>query len=80
MPPSPVVVDVPESVAPRPSATAGQTDFTYSGVLPGLDTSNTPNIIGRSYTVTAEVTVPQGGGSGVVFTKGGRWGGKTDRD
>ena len=63
------------AVAPRPSATAGQTVFTYAGVLPGLDTANTPNIIGRSYTVSADITVPTSGGSGVIFTKGGKWGG-----
>jgi arylsulfatase len=63
------------AVAPRPSPTAGQTEFTYSGVVTGLDTASTPNVIGRSYTVTAEVTVPQGGGSGVIATSGGRWGG-----
>lgn len=63
------------AVAPRPSATAGQTEFTYRGVVSGLDAANTPNVIGRSYTVTAEVTVPAGGGSGVIVNKGGRWGG-----
>src|SRR5258708_33174936 len=50
------------ALAPRPSATAGKTVFTYSGVNPGIDAANAPNILGKSYTITAEVDVPQGGG------------------
>jgi arylsulfatase A-like enzyme len=63
------------AVAPRPSSTAGQTVFTYSGRLPGIPTGNAPNIIGKSYTITAEVEVPDGGGNGMIVTEGGRWGG-----
>jgi len=64
------------SLAPRPSATAGKTIFTYTGVNPGINSSNAPNILGRSYTMTAEVDVPQGGGDGMIATMGGRWGGR----
>ena len=63
------------ALAPRPSATAGKTVFTYTGVIPGIPVANAPNILGRSYTVTAEVDVPQGGGNGMLATAGGRWGG-----
>jgi arylsulfatase len=63
------------ALAPRPSATAGKTVFTYSGVNSGINSSNAPNILGRSYTITAEVDVPQGGGEGMLATMGGRWGG-----
>jgi arylsulfatase A-like enzyme len=63
------------SLAPRPSATAGKTVFTYSGVNPGINSSNAPNILGRSYSMSAEVDVPQGGGDGMIATMGGRWGG-----
>jgi hypothetical protein len=63
------------SLAPRPSATAGKTIFTYTGVNPGINSSNAPNVLGRSYTMTAEVQVPQGGGDGMLATMGGRWGG-----
>jgi arylsulfatase len=63
------------ALAPRPSATAGKTVFTYSGVNAGINSSNAPNILGRSYTMTAEVDVPQGGGDGMLATMGGRWGG-----
>ena len=63
------------AIAPRPSATAGQTVFTYSGVMPGIPIGNAPNILNRSFTITAEVEVPQGGGDGMIVTEGGRWGG-----
>jgi hypothetical protein len=63
------------ALAPRPSATAGKTVFTYSGVNSGINSSNAPNILGRSYSITAEVDVPEGGGDGVLATMGGRWGG-----
>jgi len=63
------------SLAPRPSATAGKTVFTYTGANPGINSSNAPNILGRSYSMSAEVDVPQGGGDGMIATMGGRWGG-----
>ena len=63
------------AVAPRPSATAGKTVFTYSGVNPGINSSNAPNVLGRSYKMIAEVDVPQSGGDGMIATMGGRWGG-----
>jgi arylsulfatase len=63
------------SLAPRPSATAGRTVFTYTGANPGINSSNAPNILGRSYSMSAEVDVPQGGGDGMIATMGGRWGG-----
>jgi arylsulfatase A-like enzyme len=63
------------AVEPRPSTTAGRTEFTYTGVNPGIATSNAPNTIGRSYSITADIDVPQGGGNGMLATIGGRWGG-----
>jgi arylsulfatase len=63
------------AVEPRPSTTAGKTVFTYTGVNPGIATSNAPSLLARSYTITAEVDVPEGGGDGMIVTQGGRWGG-----
>jgi arylsulfatase len=63
------------ALAPRTRATAGKTVFSYSGVLHGIAVANAPNILARSYTMTAEVEVPQGGGNGMLATAGGRWGG-----
>lgn len=66
---------LPRIVAPRPSATAGRTEFTYSGEMAGLPDSGAPSILNRSYSITAEVEVPQGGGDGMIATLGGRFGG-----
>jgi hypothetical protein len=66
---------LPRIIAPRPSATAGRTIFTYSGEMAGLPDSDAPSILNKSYTITAEVDVPQGGGDGMIVTLGGRFGG-----
>ncbi len=63
------------AITPRPSATAGQTVFTYSGVMPGIPGGSAPNILNRSFTITAEVDVPEGGGDGMIVTEGGWSGG-----
>jgi arylsulfatase len=66
---------IQRALTPRPSATAGRDVFTYSGVTSGLDVSDAPNILNRSYTITAEVEIPQGGGDGMLATLGGRFAG-----
>jgi arylsulfatase len=63
------------ALTPRPSATAGQTVFTYSGEMSGIPTGNAPNILTKSFTITAEVEVPKDGGDGMIVTEGGRFGG-----
>ena len=60
---------------PRPSLTAGRTDFTYSGELTGVPASAAPSILNKSYTITAEVEIPEGGAEGMIVTEGGRFGG-----
>jgi len=60
---------------PRPSLTAGRTVFTYSGELIGTPNSAAPDIKNKSYTITAEVEIPQGGAEGMIVTEGGRFGG-----
>jgi arylsulfatase len=59
----------------QPSATAGRDTFTYAGELSGLPPSAAPSPLTRSYTITAEIEVPEGGGEGVINTLGGRFGG-----
>jgi arylsulfatase A-like enzyme len=66
---------LPRLVTPRPSATAGRTVFTYTGQLAGVPVSDAPSILNKSYTITADVDVPQGGGEGMLATLGGRFGG-----
>ena len=60
---------------PKPSPTAGQSVFTYTGVRVGMPTDNAPNILNKDYTITAEITVPEGGAEGMIVTFGGRFGG-----
>jgi len=60
---------------PRPSATAGQTVFTYTGENSGIPPSNAPSLLDKDYTITAEVTIPDGGAEGMIATLGGRFGG-----
>ena len=63
------------AIAPRPSAIAGKTVFTYSGEIPGIPLGNAPSILNKSFTITAEIEVPKGGGDGMIVTAGGRFGG-----
>jgi arylsulfatase len=62
-------------LTPRPSATAGQTVFTYTGENAGIPLGNAPSILDKDYTITAEITVPEGGAEGMIVTLGGRFGG-----
>jgi arylsulfatase len=60
---------------PRPSLTAGRTVFSYSGELIGTPASAAPDILNKSYSITAEVDIPEGGAEGMIVTHGGRFGG-----
>jgi arylsulfatase A-like enzyme len=66
---------LPRLTTQRPSATAGRTLFNYSGEMTGLPVSDAPDLLNKSYTITAEIEVPQGGGEGMIATLGGRFGG-----
>ncbi|WGD49556.1 arylsulfatase [Bradyrhizobium sp. CB1650] len=65
----------PRMVMPRPSVTAGRNVFTYSGELTGTPNGDAPGVLAASYTITAEVDIPQGGAEGMLVTQGGRFGG-----
>src|SRR6266850_900405 len=62
-------------LAPKPSAIAGRTNFTYTGENAGIPVGNAPSILDRDYTITANLTIPDGGAQGVIATMGGRFGG-----
>ena len=62
-------------LAPKPSAVAGRTVFTYTGENSGIPVGNAPSILDRDYTITAEMTIPRGGAEGMIATLGGRFGG-----
>jgi arylsulfatase A-like enzyme len=66
---------LPRLLTPRPSATAGRTTFTYTGENVGIPVGNAPSLLNRDYTITAEVTIPEGGADGMIATMGGRFGG-----
>jgi len=60
---------------PKPNLTGGRKVFTYAGTLTGVPNSGAPSILNKSYTITAEVTIPSGGAEGMIVTDGGRFGG-----
>ena len=62
-------------VAPRPSLTAGRTEFTYFGEMIGTPNGDAPNILNASYNIKAEVIIPENGAEGMLVTQGGRFGG-----
>jgi arylsulfatase len=41
--------------------------------MTGISNGVAPSILNASYTFTAEVTVPEGGGDGMIITQGGRF-------
>jgi arylsulfatase len=62
-------------LAPRPSAVAGRTEFTYTSEVSGLPDGSAPNLLTKSFSITAEVEIPKGGAEGMLNTLGGRFGG-----
>ncbi len=66
---------LPRVLSPKPSYVAGRDVFVYSGEMSGLADSNAPNILAKSFTFTADVDAPDGGGNGMIVTDGGKFGG-----
>jgi len=63
-------------VAERPGLAEGRKVFAYSGEpLTGIPDNAAPNVLNTSYTITADIDVPQGGAEGAVVSEGGRFGG-----
>ena len=62
-------------VAPRPNITAGRTEFVYTQPMVGLPQGDSPFILNASYSITADIDVPQGGAEGMILTSGGRFAG-----
>jgi arylsulfatase len=59
----------------RPNLTRGREVFTYYPGMVRIPEATAPNVRNKSYSVTAEVDIPDGGASGVLATQGGRFGG-----
>ena len=62
-------------IAPRPNITAGRSEFVYTRPMTGLPQGDSPLLLDCSYTITADVEVPEGGAEGMILTSGGRFGG-----
>lgn len=63
-------------VAPRPSLAGGRDVFTYSGTeVTGIPGGAAPSLLATSFTMTADVEIPEGGAEGMINTNGGRFGG-----
>jgi arylsulfatase A-like enzyme len=61
--------------AARPSLTAGRTEFVYTRPMTGIPQGDAPFLLDTSYTIRAEITVPEGGAEGMIVTSGGRFAG-----
>jgi arylsulfatase A-like enzyme len=59
----------------RPDLMAGRTSLTVYEGMAGMSENVFINIKNRSHTVTAEVTIPEGGAKGVILAQAGRFGG-----
>ncbi|WP_245731668.1 sulfatase-like hydrolase/transferase [Thiocapsa roseopersicina] len=62
-------------VAPRPNITAGRSEFVYTRPMVGLPQGDSPLLLNTSYTITADIEVPEGGAEGMILTSGGRFAG-----
>jgi arylsulfatase A-like enzyme len=60
-------------VTPRPSAAAGRTVFNYSGSVVSIPNGNQPSLLNTSFTITADIDVPEGGAEGLIVGEGGRF-------
>ena len=59
----------------RPSLTRGRSEFTYYPGMVRIPEGSAPDFKNKSWTLAAEVTIPDSGASGVLATIGGRFGG-----
>jgi arylsulfatase len=62
-------------VAPRPNITAGRTEFVYTRPMTGLPQGDSPGLLNSSFTITADIEVPEAGAEGMILTSGGRFAG-----
>ena len=59
----------------RPSLTRGRSEFVYFPGMIRIPEGSSPDFKNKSWTIAAEVTIPEGGANGVLATIGGRYGG-----
>jgi len=61
--------------AQRPSVLAGRNELVYTRPMTGIPQGDAPYLLDTSYTITADITVPEGGAEGMIVTSGGRFAG-----
>ena len=61
--------------SPRPSLTAGLSELVYTRPMTGVPQGDAPYLLDTSYTLTADITVPESGADGMIATSGGRFAG-----
>ena len=66
---------IPVLTVEKPGPAAGRSQFVYAAPMTSTQFGVAPSILNRSYTITAEIEVPQGGAEGVLVTQGGRFSG-----
>jgi arylsulfatase len=59
----------------RPSLTRGRTEFTYYTGMIRIPEGSSPDVKNKSFTMTADIDIPDGAAKGVLGTLGGRFGG-----
>jgi arylsulfatase A-like enzyme len=59
----------------RPSLTRGRSEFVYFPGMIRIPEGSSPDFKNKSWTIAAEVTIPEEGANGVLATIGGRYGG-----
>jgi len=60
-------------ITSRPSLATGRTVFEYSGeTVTNIPEGNMPSLLNKSYTITAEIEVPEGA-DGMIYSEGGRF-------
>lgn len=59
----------------RPSLTTGRAEFSYFPGMIRIPEGSAPDFKNKSWTVAAEITIPENGASGIFATIGGRFGG-----
>ena len=59
-------------VSPKPTpADPKRTDFVYYAGATRLAETTSPNVKNKSYSITADIVVPENGGEGVIVADGG---------
>jgi len=60
-------------ITPRPSLSAGRTEFEFSGrTVTNIPEASMPSLLNKSYTITAEIEVPDQA-EGMIYNEGGRF-------